>query len=271
MLVSEFYNKYKNLPRHELEVLLLFVLKITKKEHFLNPNQEISSSQLAELNKCINLLTQNYPIAYIVNSKNFYGLDFYVDQNVLIPRPETEILVEQAIKLNPNSVLDIGTGSGCIAIAIARHLNNCQLTALDISTHALEVAKRNSQTHHCQINFIKSDFLQNIPKNSSFDLIITNPPYVKDSDLPFMSESTVLHEPDTALFAGPEGLDAYRQIFEQLKNKNISFEYFLGEFGFNQEKDMTDLLEMYFSGKYTLFKDLVGITRFLKINNFNAR
>lgn len=271
MLVSEFYNKYKNLPRHELEVLLFFVLKITKKELFLNPSREISSSQLAELDKCTNLLTQNYPIAYIVNSKNFYGLDFYVDQNVLIPRPESEVLVEQALELRPSSVLDIGTGSGCIAVTIARQLENCQVTALDISILALEVAKKNSQTHNCQINFIKSDFLQDIPTNSSFDLIITNPPYVKDSDLPFMSKSAVLHEPDTALFAGPDGLDAYRQIFTQLKDKKISFKYFLGEFGFNQEKEMTDLLEMYFSGKYTLFKDLAGVTRFLKINNFNAR
>jgi release factor glutamine methyltransferase len=267
MNITEFFKKYKNLPRHELEVLLHLSVNLSKKDIFMNPELDLNLAQVKSLEHQVDLLQKNYPLAYIVNRQDFYGYEFNVNESVLIPRPETEVLVSKCLDLDFDTVLDIGTGTGCIAISINLQKPNSTVSALDISIEALKVAKENSKKHNINIEFILSDLLDSIPVNSHFDLIVTNPPYVKDSDQEHMSASTLDYEPHLALFSGPDGLDFYRKLFIQLSEKKISFNYLCGEFGFNQETEMTDLLELHFSGKYILFKDLNKITRFFKISN----
>lgn len=266
MQLKDLYLKYNNLPHLELEVIFAYILKLTPTQLFSQTEKTVSSEELALIENLIQRRLNNEPIAYLINQKEFFGIPFYVDSNVLIPRPETEELVELGLNSKPNSILDIGTGSGAIACTFAHQIPNSKVTALDISAEALKIAAQNTESLNLKnINFIQSDFLAEIPANSHFDLIITNPPYVKTSDQEFMAEETKKFEPELALFSGADGLDAYRQILSEIKTKNISFNTFLGEFGFNQENELRHLLEIDFSGKYTLLKDLAGITRFIKI------
>jgi release factor glutamine methyltransferase len=273
MKVQQLFQKFsKDLPRLELEVLFCFVTKQNREFFLKNPDFELTPSQAEDFSQLVLRRLNNEPIAYIIQQKEFYGQNFFVTPHVLIPRPETEELVELAIESLKDSqslkILDIGTGSGAIACTLATHLPNSQVTALDISHQALEVALKNSQKQNLtNITFLESNFLDEIEPNASFDLIITNPPYVKTSDKPEMAKETVTYEPELALYSGSDGLDAYRQIFKQIKQKNIQFKFFYGEFGYNQEKELKDLLEIHFSGKYILLKDLANIVRFVKIEN----
>lgn len=270
MTVSEFKTTFKDLSSIDLEVFLLTVLNCTKSELFLNQNLVLTKKQLKLLHSYVKRRQQNEPVAYIVNNKEFFGLDFFVNKSVLIPRPETEEMLEFALKINPKptTILDIGTGSGCIAITLASHLPKAKITALDICKRALNIAIKNSNLHQTSnITFLQSDLLKNIPENSHFDLIITNPPYICQSEASEMSAETLQFEPKKALFADNNGLSIYQRLLKQLKLKNISFNHFLGEFGFQQENLIRDLLEIEFYGKYTLQKDLAGITRFVHINN----
>lgn len=272
MTISELKKNYKDLSPIDLEVFLLSILKCSKSELFLNENVELTKHQQNKLEKYISRRLNQEPVAYIVNSKEFFGLGFFVNKSVLIPRPETEELVELALKINPKpqSILDIGTGSGCIAVSLAHSLPESNVRALDICKRALNVAIKNSSFHKISnITFLQSDLLANIPENSHFDLIVTNPPYVSESEQSHMSKETLLYEPKKALLAGNNGLSIYQKIFKQLKHKNITFNHFLGEFGFQQENSIRDLLENEFYGKYTLLKDLAGITRFVHIINKN--
>ncbi len=266
MTIAEYQNKNKNLPRNEMEVLFQFVLKINKTQLFLLDQQKLTNDQINELDQLVQRRLKGEPLAYLVEKKEFYGQDFIVDQNVLIPRPETEEMVEMGIKLNPATILDIGTGSGVIACTIAHNLPDSQVTALDISPEALKIASQNAKNLKLQnIEFLVSDFLTKIPKNSEYDLIITNPPYIKLSDTHLMGPETLAFEPPLALFSGEDGLDAYRQIFKQLSAQNIKFKNFLGEFGATQEMELINLLDELFYGKYHIQKDLSGIPRFIII------
>lgn len=273
MKVQQLFQKYsKDLPRLELEVLFCFLTNQNREHLLKNPDYELTPSQAQDFLNLVQRRLNFEPIAYITGQKEFYGQNYFVTPQVLIPRPETEELVELAIASLKNSqylnILDIGTGSGAIACTLATHLPNSQVTAIDISTKALEVAKKNAENQNLtNITFIESNFLHQIAPNTHFDLIITNPPYVKTSDKPEMAKETVGFEPELALYSGSDGLDAYRQIFKQIKDKNIQFKFFYGEFGFNQEKELKDLLEVHFSGKYILLKDLANIVRFVKIEN----
>lgn len=266
MTISEIKKKYKDLSSIDLEVFLLNILDCDKSTLFLSPNLKLTKNQSKKLEKYIARRLNNEPVAYIINQKEFYGLNFYVNKTVLIPRPETEELVDLALKLKPKTILDLGTGSGCIACSLAKFLPNSQVTAIDICKRALTVAVKNADNLSLKnISFLQSDIFSKLKDGSSFDLIITNPPYIKTTENSHMSTETLLFEPKKALFAGDDGLDIYKKIFSQLKAKNITFNHFLGEFGFQQKNLMLNLLENDFSGKYTLLKDLAGITRFVHI------
>jgi release factor glutamine methyltransferase len=268
MQVKDFILNTKNLSHLELEVLLLFVLNISKTDLLKNPDLTLTAEQISQIDQLVQHRLQGVPIAYLTGSKEFYGLEFSVTPDVLIPRPETEEMVEIALGLKPapHKILDIGTGSGAIACTLAHKLPQPHITAVDISDNALLVAKKNAAKFNLSnIEFIKSDFLNKITPGTEFDLIITNPPYIKLSDTALMSHETLKFEPKLALFSGEDGLDAYRQIFKQIDQKRIKFKHFLGEFGATQEKELIDLLDIYFYGKYQVRKDLAGIPRFIII------
>ena len=167
----------------------------------------------------INRLLTYEPIQYILGTTVFFGLEFKVDSNVLIPRPETEELVAWILKQTDSSqslkILDIGTGSGCIAISLAKHLPNAEIYALDVSPKALEIAEFNAQQNAVKLNMIKANVLEWKPTDLSFDLIVSNPPYVRESEKERMAPNVLEHEPHLALFVENNNpLVFYRAIVE---------------------------------------------------------
>ncbi len=208
------------------------------------------------------------PIAYITNSKEFYGREFYVNKNTLIPRPETEQIVNKALSIekNPKSILDIGTGSGCLAVTLKKEFPKASLTAIDISSKALIVARKNAKHHNAKINFLKSDYLSKVAPKTSFDLIVTNPPYIEKNNTNLVSPETKKYEPHQALFADQKGLGAFQEIFKQIQQKNIQFHHLIGEFGFGQKPALELLLQQNFKGcSFEFFDDLNQIPRIFLI------
>ena len=201
------------------ELLLSKVLDIRREELLINLHKRIEKKKFKKYKKLLNKRKDKEPIAYILKKKEFWKLDFYVDQSVLIPRPETEIIVEEVLKFyNYNSsknFLDIGTGSGCIAISILKERPKCKATAIDISKKAINVAKFNAKMHHLQnkIKFVNID----IDKFScnKYDFIISNPPYINIVDLKRLDLGIKLYEPIIALEAGIDGLSEIKKIIRK--------------------------------------------------------
>ncbi len=176
----------------------------------LNPNLEISSSDKDYFSNTIEELKREVPIQYIIGHTEFYGLKFYVNKNVLIPRPETEELITWILdktkknRENKNDesikILDIGTGSGCIAIALAKNISNSKIWALDISNEALNTAKKNAELNHVNIQFLEKDILETESLPLKFDIIVSNPPYVRELEKKEIKNNVLNHEPHMALF-----------------------------------------------------------------------
>ncbi len=187
----------------------------------LNPELNLNDMEHDIIEKSVNELLTNRPVQYVIGKEVFCDIDFFVDENVLIPRPETEELVyhikhEFEGKLGVNAVcevLDIGTGSGCIAVSLAKLLNNSHITAIDISTRALDIARKNSLANHVSVDFIQADILSRPQFDRTFDLIVSNPPYVCDSEKRDMRANVLDFEPSTALFVSDDDpLLFYREI-----------------------------------------------------------
>lgn len=177
-------------------------------------------------------MASSKPSQYIKGWVEFYKLKFKVNEDVLIPRPETELLVDAVLKFSKNAsvnVLDIGTGAGNISIAIAKNINNVKVTSTDVSKEALKVALQNAKFHTVEdkIEFIESDLLENI--NGDFDVIVTNLPYIPSARIPYLDSSVKDFEPHVALDGGMDGFGLYRKLFQQLKDKNIKFNLLVGE------------------------------------------
>ena len=223
--------------------LLSSVLKKDKSYLVVHADEEISNEQENKFFMGIEKLASNIPLQYVVNHQEFMKLPFYVDENVLIPRQDTEIVVEEAIGLikanNYKTVLDLCTGSGAIAISIAKY-TNANVVATDISKEALEVARKNAKTNEVDVKFIESDMFNNV--EGKFDLIISNPPYIKTSEMENLQE-IVKKEPKLALDGDIDGLKFYRIIAENAyKNLNENGSLVL-EIGFDQKQEVTDLLK----------------------------
>jgi release factor glutamine methyltransferase len=230
-LKIDFISSLKNLYPSE-EVLSFFNLLAEKQlglsriEIALQPEKEISEAEKLEFDKAISRLGNFEPIQYILGDTEFFGLPFLVDKNVLIPRPETEELVDWITGENQHKeavILDIGTGSGCIAISLAKHLPNAKVYGLDISVEALLVAKQNTALNKVDVTFVNTDILiENVWKLSfedvKFDTIVSNPPYVRILEKELMRPNVIKHEPTIALFVKDEDpLLFYRKI-AQLSN-----------------------------------------------------
>lgn len=213
-------------------------------------------------------LETGYPVQYIVGDVNFYGYKILVNENVLIPRFETELLVDKTINYIKKNfkgnikILDIGTGSGAIAIALKKVFPLSSVTAIDISEKALEVAKKNAKINNVQIDFIKSDLFENI--QDTFDVIISNPPYI--DYFSEIDERVRKYEPALALFADNKGLYFYEEILRNIK-KYINEKSLIGfEIGETQGKDISTLIEKYLpNSSYSVQKDYPGKDRFIFI------
>ena len=201
------------------------------------------------------------PLAYIVGSKPFFGLDLQVDKRVLVPRPDTETLVEWALTFDAaRSALDMGTGSGAIALALKSVRPDWQVTALDASSDALTVAKKNAKRLNLNVNFIQSSWFDAFAesKTTKFDLIVSNPPYIVEGD---WHMAALAHEPKQALTSGADGLDDIRKIIAQAPDFLTSGGWLLLEHGFDQAAAVRDLLAQRGFVQVQSKRDLAGIER----------
>ncbi len=216
---SKFKSEKIPSPRLDAELLLAHVLDQPREYLIAHNNRELSDGEISTYNDYVSRRLAREPVCYITNRIEFYGIDFYVDNRVLAPRVETELIVEQAVEFAPNrsKLIDIGTGSGAIAIAIAKHRPDIKITATEVSADALNVAKTNAIKilgKDNKIEFVLSDIFENI--KDRFDTIVTNLPYVSKDFLPQMKPE-VKKEPSIALFGGSgDGLDLYRKFYMQI-------------------------------------------------------
>jgi len=260
-------NNIENTPL-ECEVLLRHTLKLSRVELYLDLNNELSPEQEETFRHLIRRRLSGKPTAYITGHCEFYGIDFYVDSSVLIPRPESELLVEKALKLAQHqprvTIAEIGTGCGAIAISLALNLPQAKIYATDISAPALKVARANCQKHGVtnRVHLLLGDMLDSLPQ--PVDLIVANLPYVKESELP--TQFPVSFEPRLALNGGPDGLGKIRQLCRQLNGKLRPEGYLLLEIGQGQEKTVTTFLSSLFpSAEIEVTPDLSGIDRVVSL------
>ena len=206
-------------PRLDAEILLAQARDCHRIELYTQYDQELTGQQRAVMRDLVKRRTAFEPVAYLVGHREFFGINFAVNADTLIPRPDTETLVAELLDLarelpGPHSILDIGTGSGCIAITIAAQLPAAQLTAIDISPAALAVAQTNARTHEVseRIAFLCGDLFEPLDAAARFEFIACNPPYVTTAELDQLAPDIRDHEPRTALDGGPDGLDVIRRL-----------------------------------------------------------
>jgi len=262
--------KQKNITNPELDIRILLKHASKKNNEIILSNLNLDNIDIAKFKTSIQKRINRQPIAKIINNKSFWKYNFYVNNFVLDPRPETELIIEQVLNIYKNrnhklKILDIGTGSGCIAISLAKEFKNASITAIDISKEALEVAARNSKIHNCgnQIQLKLIDF-KNI--NSKFDLIVSNPPYLTNDQFDNADPEVKNFEPKLALVGGDDGLKFYRDYSNTLQNLMNKKAFFICEIGSNQRQDCVEIFQN--SGLYlsNIFHDLQGIERILSFS-----
>jgi release factor glutamine methyltransferase len=232
----------------DAELLLLDQLSINRAQLFINTERELTEEEESFFWQSIHRRDANEPIQYITGKQEFYGLNFHVTPAVLIPRPETEHLVEAILQALPREeslqILDVGTGSGILAITLALNLPSAEITAVDISPAAIAVARRNAEAHNVanRIRLIESDLLGEVP-SGRYNAIVSNPPYIPDSDRPNLHPQVRDHEPAAALFAGETGLDIYRRLIPQACNALKSNGLLALEIGHGQQDTIAELLQ----------------------------
>lgn len=249
------------LPRRDAEILLQGVLRRERVHLIAHPEEPVDSSKALAARAWFSRRRSGEPIAYIIGSREFYGLTFRVTSDVLIPRPETELLVELALgRAGSNArVLELGTGSGAVAIALWSKRPDLKITASDVSPAALEVARRNADAHGADIDFVQSDWFEAIGPGP-FDLIASNPPYVADGD-PHLKQGDLPFEPRVALLGGDDGLACLRAIAAQARYHLRPGGRLLLEHGYNQEENCTALLRELGYAQIEDHRDLAGLAR----------
>ena len=251
-------------PKLKARLLLQYILKKPRQYLIVYDNQEVDKKAQWEYFVNIEKLTKGVPLQHITHTQEFMKMDFYVDENVLIPRPDTEILVEEVIKIAQKidcpKILDLCTGSGAIAISLKKYIPNAQVYAVDISKKALEIAKKNANRLEDNVKFIESNLFDKV-KKEKFDIIVSNPPYIKKSDINYLSQE-VQKEPQLALDGGYDGLDFYRKISYQAIDYLKFGSYLCFEIGFDQKEEVMEIIDKveHYKGTYCK-KDLCGNDR----------
>ena len=232
-------------PKLKARLLLQYILKKSRQYLIVYDNQEVDKKAQWEYFVNIEKLTKGMPLQHITHTQVFMKMDFYGDENVLIPRPDTEILVEETIKIAQTmerpKILDLCTGSGAIAISLKKYIPSAQVYAVDISKKALEIAKKNAHRLEAEVKFIESNLFEKI-KNEKFDIIVSNPPYIKKSDINYLSQE-VQKEPQIALDGGYDGLDFYRKISYQAIDYLKFGSYLCFEIGYDQKEEVLEILK----------------------------
>ena len=232
-------------PRIDAEVLLQHAIKQPLAWLIAYGDSIASKEHQIEFYRLIELRQQGQPIAYITGHKEFWSLDLFVNEAVLIPRPDTEILVEQALNClpvdTPKQILDLGTGSGAIALALAKERPKCSVLAIDSQAPALDVAQLNAKTLQLHnVSFLESNWFAQV-QQTSFDLIVSNPPYIEPDDA-HLSQGDLRFEPTSALVAAGDGLEDIRNIVQEAPNYLKQSGHLLIEHGYNQAESVHDLL-----------------------------
>ncbi len=275
MKIKDLLKKSKEeINEHGLEegaafILLGYACNLKSNELFNALDKEVKDLELNQFNHLLDLyLNHNKPVQYLTHNACFYGYDFYVDENVLIPRFETEELVENILyrydkyfKGQRINVCDVACGSGCIGITLNKEEPNMQVVATDISFEALEVAKKNAINLNADVLFLQGDMLKPL-QGRKFDIFVSNPPYIPDEELvmPLVLEN----EPKLALFGGSDGLKFYRIIFNGVKNIIKDRAMLCFEHGYDKKEEMLALAKAYFpSARCEVIKDLEGKDRML--------
>ena len=227
-------------------ILAEYILNFNRQEIIANLDKEVKEEQRVRYYLALIEIIQGMPIQYITNKQEFMKLDFYVDENVLIPQPDTEILVEKAIeeakKIENVEILDMCTGSGCIGISIAKNIENAKVTLVDISENVIEIAKKNALRNkvESQLTFIQSNMFEKVEKK--FDIIVSNPPYIKTDVIPKLDKQ-VQNEPHIALDGGKDGLKFYKIIIEEAKKYLKENGKLILEIGYDQKEEVENLIK----------------------------
>lgn len=267
-----------NIPdtRLEVELLMMYTLGINRAELYVRLEETLSSEAAKEFRQLVQRRCNHEPTAYILKQRQFYGIDFYVDHRALIPRPETELLVEEAIKFTsqcisspaPLLIADVGTGSGAIAISLAMNLPKTEIYAVDISVDALDIARRNCEQHQVtqRVHLLLGNMINLLPQK--VNIIVANLPYVTDSDMDDLCPEIKNFEPRIALAAGIDGLDKIRQLLYEAKEKLLPDGLILLEMGQGQAEAVTSIARNHFpDARIDVMPDLAGIERVARILN----
>lgn len=259
----------RNIARREIEMILEHATGLTRASVIAHPERALTDDEIAQVRRMITQRATGEPMAYLLGTREFYGLTFHVTPDVLIPRPETEALVEQALARLSKAyaakdprILDLGTGSGAVAVSIAKHAANATVVATDISTGALKIARKNAEINHVQIRLIESDWFTSL-SNEQFDLIVSNPPYVAHGD-PHLTEGDLRFEPMTALTDGApneRGLACIKRIIADALPHLNDGGWLLFEHGYDQADDCAALLAARGYTNLVRATDLAGISR----------
>ncbi len=253
------------------EIVFSHVLNIDRMMLFTKYRDDVEDEEIEKIRYFIQKIgREKFPVQYLLNEQEFYGRKFYVDKGVLIPRQDTEILVEKMIdtlkdkvlknEIHPK-ILDIGVGSGIIGITAALEIESSYVLGVDISDKALETAKKNKEILKVSnIKFLKSDLFENV-EFREFDMIVSNPPYISLNEVGIMSDDTLLHEPSEALFAENDGLYFYYEICQKASDYLADFGYLLFEIGYKQGKNVAKIMASSGFKNIEVVKDLAGLDR----------
>lgn len=261
LTIAETLVKGRDVLRNpgETELLLSFVRDVPREYIIAHPETAVFKDEQRKFIHLCKKRASGFPFAYITKHKDFFGLDFYVDPRVLIPRPETELLVEEALKLSKKfvqpKICDVGTGCGSVVVALAKNLPKARLRASDISKAALAVAAKNIRHHHLnrQITLVLGDLLKP-HRDHDFDIIVANLPYIPRRENALVEASVKKYEPAQALWGGPDGFSALRRFLKQLSVFRPLPQFVLGEFGFSMKQAVARLLSDFFPSAQLIFK-----------------
>ncbi len=250
-------------PRLTIELLLAHVLKKKRLELYLEFERELDEKTLEALREMVKRRVAGEPVQYIAGEAEFCGLKLAVDRRVLIPRPETELLVEAVVERKPSKIVDVGTGSGCIAVALAKRLPAAEVTGIDVSPEALEVAAGNVKRHGLEKNvrLLPGDLLEKLPDSFTCDAIVSNPPYIASGDLAKLPREVKDFEPVQALIAGEDGLEVIRRLVVEARRFLSPTGFVALEMGAGQRAAVEQL---FVGADYTVaqvLKDLQGHER----------
>ncbi len=262
-------------PRLDSEIILAHTLKLSRTDLRTQDQRVLSESEIKNVKKFMERRLNREPISLIVGYQEFWSLDFIVDENVLTPRPETELLIETALNCisSPTfKILDLGTGSGALAVTMAKEVPECKVSAIDIDPKALSIAKENATRHGVvdQIEFVCSD-LRTSDWSGCFSMILSNPPYIKSADIQKIMPEVRIYEPEKALDGGITGLDFYQAIIPMAIDRLEGNGFLILEIGHDQADEVTELLNSFSCYQnIEVIQDYSGYDRVVKAQKTNG-